>query len=219
MSYLQNHNNRNVKVNVEKTAMITIHDSVSYTPVGYIQDAGGQRVEGSAPFIKIVGFYFSSRPDVSLHVQETVKKVRRKYWIIRHLKRLGLTQQELVKVYTSILRSTVEFSSVVYGPMLTREQSNDLEHLQMQALKIIYGFDVSYRKILENTGLEKLEDRREKAIVRFAEKNLDSKFAHWFPRNESKRTRQGLEFKEERARTDRLRNSPIYCMRRRLNDH
>jgi uncharacterized protein YbjQ (UPF0145 family) len=75
-------------------------------------------------------------------------------------RKFGLSEEELLRVYTSSVKSVVEFTSVVYHSMLTKEQSNELERLQMQALKCIYGLQFSYQKLLEKTGLKSLEERR-----------------------------------------------------------
>jgi hypothetical protein len=102
--------------------------------------------------------------------------------------------------------------------MLTKEQSNDLERLQMQALKCIFGLQWSYGKLLEKTNIETLKNRRESACARFAEKCIAGKFAHWFPKKESKRElRQQKIYVEEYARCERLKNSPIFYMRRLMN--
>ena len=120
-------------------------------------------------------------------------------------------------VYCSILRSVVEFCSIVYGPQMTAEESEDIERLQAQSLKIIFGFDKSYRKVLELSGLQTLEERRGQAISAFARKCLAGAYSHWFPLNENGRGRGALKFKEEYARCERLKNSPIFHMRRLLN--
>ena len=101
--------------------------------------------------------------------------------------------------------------------MLTAEQNEDLERLQAQSLKIIYGFNQSYRTVLELSGLEKLESRRERAIEKFAVKTLHSQYSHWFPRNENRTSRVSKKYKEEYARCERLKNTPIFYMRRVLN--
>jgi hypothetical protein len=68
------------------------------------------------------------------------------------------------------------------------------------------------------SGLELLATRREVAIGSFANKCLNGRFSHWFPLNDAAtKTRKSLRFKEEFARCDRLKNSPIYYMRRVLN--
>ena len=133
------------------------------------------------------------------------------------MKHHGLDEMELVKVYCSVLRSCLEFASPVYGPMLTGELSEELEKLQRRALKIIFGFDQSYRTILEKTGIGTLEERRKVAIEKFAQKTAAGNYHHWFPKNGIGRTRNALEYKEDYARTDRLRKTPIFHMRRVLN--
>ena len=66
--------------------------------------------------------------------------------------------------------------------------------------------------------MEALSVRREAAIVRFATKCAEGSFSHWFPLNErGGRTRKALKYREDYARCDRLKNSPIYYMRRALN--
>ena len=104
--------------------------------------------------------------------------------------------------------------------MLTGEMSDRLEDLQKKALKTIYGWDVSYADLLEISGLSTLKERREEIVDRFAQKTAkDTRFQHWFPRAPSTGhdTRQGPRYLEEFARTERLKNSPVFYMRRRLN--
>jgi hypothetical protein len=162
----------------------------------------------------IVAQDLASRPSVA----ETVKKTRRRFWMLRHLKNHGLNEKELVTVYNSCIRSCIEFASVVYGPMLTEEQSAELEKLQGQCLKIIFGFNKSYREVRELGGVELLAERRERAIVNFAKKCTEGNFHHWFPPNErGGRARKSLKFREDFARCDRHRNTPIFYMRRALN--
>ena len=72
----------------------------------------------------------------------------------------------------------------------------------------------------ELAGVSTLRDRRIAACDKFAEKCLGSvKFSKWFPLRSSGRTgnRRGDRFLEEHARTNRLFNSPIFYMRRRMN--
>jgi hypothetical protein len=208
-----------MKVNINKTAMITVSDSISFKPEAFIEDDKGQVIRGNSDSVKIVGFHFGRKPTVALHVYETISKVRRRYWILRHLKRHGLTENELVKVYTSHIRSCIEFAQVIYGPMATAEQKADIEKLQSQSLRIIYCFNHSYRECLEKAGIQTLEERRKEAIRRFAAKTAIGQYSHWFPRNEIiGRTRNPLRYKECYARCDRLKNSPIYHMRRVLNE-
>ena len=65
-----------------------------------------------------------------------------------------------------------------------------------------------------------LRSRRIQACDKFAKKCLGvPRFARWFPRRVSGRTgsRAKESFQEDYARCNRLRDSPIFYMRRRLN--
>ena len=160
--------------------------------------------------VRILGFYFETKPTVKTHIEMTIKKARRRYWVLRHLKLFGFDQKELVQVYSSLVRSVVEYCHVVYHSLLTGEMEADLERVQFQALKCIYGYaGQSYRSLLELSGLETLKDRRLKAMDKFTDKCLEGRFKEWFPLRETCRTiRNNRPYKEQYARCDRLRNSP-----------
>jgi hypothetical protein len=156
---------------------------------------------------------------MAAHVEEVVKKVRRRYWILRHLAAFGFNCNDLIMVYKSMIRSVIEFASVVYHSLLTADQAAQLERLQRQALVCVYGSGESYSVMLAKAGIEKLSERRENACLKFAKKCIGGKFSSWFPRKEG---REGLRtvrpYKESFARCDRLKNTPIFYMRRKLNE-
>jgi hypothetical protein len=211
---------KGMKINVSKTAMLAISDSYSYTAKCFIETGRGERLESKSDPVRILGFYFDSKPSVETHIDMTIKKARRRYWVLRHLGKHGFDQTELVKVYQSIVRSVIEYCSVVYHSLLTAEMSAALERVQYQALKCIFGYEEpSYRILLQRAGLETLEQRRLKAIDKFIGKCLQSQYVGWFPLREGVRhTRNQRPYVENYARCERLKNSPLFFMRRRLND-
>ena len=97
--------------------------------------------------------------------------------------------------------------------MLSDKQDEEVEKLQATALRYIFGYGIPYTKMRE---LAKIPTE---ATDKFAAKCAASdRFMHWFPPNEqTRRSRHTLQFKETYARCDRLKNSPIFYMRRRLN--
>jgi hypothetical protein len=203
---------------MEKTAILAISDAQGYEPEIYFEEAGGKELSSKASTGKFLGFTFGSKPNVTAHIDSVVKKTRRKLWILRHLRAFGFSETELVEVYTSIIRAGIEFSSVVYHSMLTGEQVKTLERLQYQSLKCIFGLQLSYRAVLEAANLQPLSERRELACEKFAKKCVNGKYSHWFP---LKQRRPGLReqkiYLEQYARCDRLRNTPVFYMRRLLN--
>jgi hypothetical protein len=201
-----------MQVNVQKTAMISVSDAMSFKPVIFMIDSQGVRLESKEDTIKILGFHFGQKPSVEYQVNEIIRKVRRRYWVLRHLKKYGMTEQELVAVYCSLLRSVIEFTSTVYGPMLSSEQVDALKKLQTQSLKIIFGFNRSAREVRELAGLETLSGRRVVAIEKFDVKCYEGKFSHRFPENPSTRSTRGKKrFREDYARCDRRTPQSFTC--------
>ena len=97
--------------------------------------------------------------------------------------------------------------------MITSEQSEKLESLQRKAMCIIYGFDKSQSELLSLSGNAALKERREAAAISFANKLVASeRFGVLFPTtgNEGMSTRNKKKYVEEKARTSRLYNSPLF---------
>ena len=205
-------------VNGRKTNMLCISDLKSYVPHAYIYDSEGTKVE-SKDDMKILGFHFSSSPDMSAQVEAIRKGFVARIWTLRHLGHRGLDKADLLKVYRSIMLPVHDYCSCVYNSSLTQQQASALERLQAQALKAIYGYEHSYRALLEMTGLQTLQQRRNARSDKFASKCLaSSRFRRWFePSDAPRSTRHTLRYKESHARTKRLYNSPLFFMRRRLN--
>ena len=128
---------------------------------------------------------------------------------------------DLMSMFNVFIRPIIEFCSVVYHPLLTVRQSEDLERMQRQAVRLAYGWEKSYATVCSEAGILTLKKRREDYIDRFVIKALrnDRYRDSWFPTREegtmSLRTRR--EFFETRSRTERYFNSPLSFMRRRAN--
>ena len=110
---------------------------------------------------------------------------------------------------------------VVYHSSLTDEQDELLDRLQNQALRCIYGPKISGRKMRSLADITTLRARREILADKFASKCCaNPRFVHWFPlkttRSSSRSAKKTEIYKEEKARRNRLHNSPLYYFRRRL---
>ena len=104
--------------------------------------------------------------------------------------------------------------------MITQYERNRLESIKKNYLRSIFGFGKLYEDLLSESNLETLEERRQKKLRKSAEKTSRSKqFAHWFPLNENRFSqRTSNKYKELFAKSDRLYNSPLFEMRRVLNN-
>ena len=160
---------------------------------------------------------------VDAHVDNIKKKFRSRTWALRNLKRKGMSEEGLVRVYTTTIRPTVEYASAIWHPMISVKQSLLLERQQTQALRNIFGNNLSARQLRAKAAVPLLEDRRKNACIKLAQKSLQSdRFSDWFPRRDHSRysQRHGVNynrFEEEQARTERYRNCPINYMRRIMN--
>ena len=208
-----------MKVNGKKTNVLCISELKSYIPNVYFYDKDGTKIS-SKESLKILGVVFSDQPDMSAHVEEIKRKFRSRKWIIHHLTHRGFSRSDLLKVYRSVILPCHDYCSNVYNSSLTAAQSNSLERLQAQVLKSIYGYEHSYGSLLQRTGLTTLKARRDQRALRFASKCANNpRFQHWFPKQVAARElRKRPQYKEFRARTTRLFNSPLYSMRRQLNN-
>lgn len=219
---IQEAERKGMKVNASKATMICVSDSLTFKAACYIEDRDGVRVQ-SGPKMKVLGFHFWERPTVAAYIAVLTRRFRERYWTLRHLKHNGFSTEDLVRVYTSIVRPVADYMQEVYHSMMNDRLDEAVERLQTHALKCIYGPRISGRKMREMSGLTTLGDRRIEACDKFASKCVDCpRFGHWFPQRQQKRTtRSGttgnMEFEEEFARCDRLYYSPIFYMRRRLN--
>ena len=124
--------------------------------------------------------------------------------------------------FNIFIRPVIEFCSLVYHPLLTKKQSQLIERMQKQVVKLAYGWEANYGVVCAAKGIDTLEDRRKKYIDNFIGKIIENpRFADtWFPlRDPDQRgLRDRRSFVESRARTNRFFNSPLSYMRRRAND-
>ena len=146
-----------MKVNASKTGMVCISDSMNTENHAYIYDKDGQKIE-SGDHLKVLGWHFSSRPTVSAHMEVLKRRFRERYWTLRHLKHNGFSSDDLIKVYTAVIRPVAEYMLEVFHSMMNDIQDEALERLQTHALKCIYGPGLSGRRMRELPGLETLRD-------------------------------------------------------------
>ena len=87
-----------------------------------------------------------------------------------------------------MVRPVAEYCSSVYYSMLTTSDSLELERIQMQALKSIFGWKLCYRELLSKSEIVRLYDRREAAFLELVKKLSESpRYLHWFPRQPERR--------------------------------
>ena len=134
-----------------------------------------------------------------------------------------MSTDQLRRVYVSMIRPVAEYASSAWHSLLTKEQANQLESQQNQAMKNILGLGISARRMREKLNLSTLYERRENAVLKFAQKcTVSERFGHWFslravPTYERRSSVRYRQYNEQKCRTDRHQRSPLNYMRRKLN--
>ena len=104
---------------------------------------------------------------------------------------------------------------------MTANDSLELNRIQMQALKSIFGWLQSYRSLLEKSILDRLDERREMSFRELAKKlSASPRYTPWFPTRLERRDglRHLEKYEVKRAGTERYHKSPLNRMRRKLNE-
>ena len=94
-----------------------------------------------------------------------------------------MDQEDLKKLYLSVVLPVLDFACPTYHSLLTQTQSDKLEALQKWASKIIFGYGESYTDVINSGELQLLEERRRNVCLNFARRAAANKrFApEWFP--------------------------------------
>ena len=210
-----------LKINPEKTQLICIHAN-NHACVSAHICVNEKRLD-SGQELKILGFIFGSKPTVSYQVESLVKKFNKSIWSLFHLRKAKMNENVLTSVYTSMLRPILEYSSNVYHSMLTGNDTRRLESCQRKALRVIFGFEITYEECMKKAGLTSLADRRSELFLKFCSKmSRSERFCNkWLPKkeygDEQMALRKRKEYIEFNAHTNRLFRSPLLEMRRMLN--
>ena len=163
----------------------------------------------------------SSNLSWNAHVNDITQRATGKLWVLVRFKNLGGSRDQLVKVFQTRVRSTLEFAAPVFSSGLSKEQNRQLEMVQKKAFAIILGKDyVSYESALLTLHQERLDLRREELSYKFALKCSKSKrHSSMFPPNPTYRPnmRHPKPYMEHVCHTSRYYNSAIPALARLLN--
>jgi hypothetical protein len=85
---------------------------------------------------------------------------------LKLLKRAGISSDDLLYYYKSVIRPVTEYACFVWHSCLTKDQSAQLETIQRRAVRLIFGKD---NQEIDNAmrSLTSLADRREQLANQF----------------------------------------------------
>jgi hypothetical protein len=217
-----------MRINQEKTKVAIFNTARIYDFMPRLCIDGNTHLEVVEEF-KLLGVKFQSNLRWQANTDFVCKKAYARLWMIRRLKGLGASSDEMLDVFYKQIRCVLEMAVAVWEPGLTQAQSKQLERVQQCAFYIIMGNTfTNYDAAVNFLGSEKLSVRRSTLCLSFAlkcEKNL--KYKNWFALSEENnvpapntRSDKALtKYKPVPSRTDRYMDSPIPYLTNVLNTH
>ena len=83
-----------------------------------------------------------------------------------HLKRSGIPAEDLLTIYTTVVRPTLEYACPAWSTSLTLGLQSDMERVQRRAMNIKYS-NTPYIEALTNAQLTSLKQRRAQLCEHF----------------------------------------------------
>ena len=105
----------------------------------------------------MLGVTISNNLTWSKHVDNIVSKAGKRVYMLYQLKRAGISQNDLVKSYVSIIRPVLEYACPVFLP---KYLSDAIEMIQKRVLRSIHP-GLHYDDICVLIGLQSLKMRRD----------------------------------------------------------
>ena len=208
-----------MKINIKKTKIIPFNPTKKYDFLPQLNFPDEEPLDVIYS-TKLLGVTLSSNLSWQEHVSTITKNATKKLWVLVRFKGLGGSQSQLLKVYQTRVRSTLEFAAPVFYGGLTMEQSRQIECVQKKAFAIILGRSyTSYESALTSLKQERLDTRRENLAYKFALKcTTSSRHMAMFPLNTQHRPnmRNPKPFAEPYCNTSRYYHSPIPSISRLL---
>ena len=145
----------NMALNYDKTKQMRICFKKE-TPDITINDIQIEQVHST----RLLGVTISQDITWQLHIDDITTKASRRLYFIILLKRAGIEPHHLVKIYTTIILSLIEYACQVWHTSLTISQTNLLESIQKRAIRIIFC-GMCYNDAIATETIPTLADRRE----------------------------------------------------------
>ena len=199
-----------MQLNTDKTKEMTIY--FGRKPLTFQNvSIEGEPIE-SVTTCKLLGVLINDKLTWDEHINYITSKANKRLYFLRMLRRANVNNAHITQVYTSTVRSVLEYAAEVWHPGTTQKLTQQVEHIQKRFLKIIYP-DLSYNKALVAAQLETLECRREDICKTWFSKLCEQTHPlhHLLPpKRNITRLRKASTFTIPTVKTERLKRSPIF---------
>ena len=163
---------------------------------------------------KVLGMTLNNKLKWQDNTLVIVKKASKRLYIIRVLRRCGLSASNLLVVYLSLVRPLLEYACPIWHTMLPTYLSDKIERVQKRAFRIIYP-QVDYEDALKIAQCTRLDERHQVICGKTFQKiqDPDSKLNHLLPPFHAdmhdRELRNDSHYWIPKCRTERYKNSFI----------
>ena len=209
-------------INASKTGLMLVSASTSFEARVRVE-LGGKTITG-ADRLKLLGVTIDSDMSFRTHARSIAARMRAKSWALSKLRKKGLAEEKLVRTYKTLIRPSVEYAAPAWHSMIGAGLAADIEKQQVQALRNIYGPNISANKLRLRAGVELLSKRREEIVRKFANKCVNNpRCKDWFQKRNQPVYARRMNvkypiYRETFARTDRHKNNPKNYLVKKLNE-
>ena len=136
---------------------------------------------------QLLGVFIQSNMKWNLNTDYICAKAFERVWMIRRLKLLGASDDELTDVYVKQVRCILEMAVAVWSAGLTVSQGSQIERVQKTVCAVILGDrHTDYKQSLNILNLKPLRSRRQELCAKFSNKcHKSEKYQSWYSENNS----------------------------------
>ena len=208
-----------MQLNAEKCKELRISFNVNPVEMGPIV-VNGKNLE-VVQCIKLLGLTINSKLTWNDHIDDVVKKINKRLYLLSQLKRAKVKQKDLALFYTSCIRSVADYAIPAIYYSLPQYLKNDLIRVEKRAIAIIMP-NVDYRDALELLNIKPMEIHHENLcdnLFRSVLLDTNHKISHLLPqRHDSGHfLRNENNFNIPFIKTDRTKDSFVFAMCNKLN--
>ena len=129
-------------------------------PVITINSSPVERVQS----FKSLGVLLTSSLSWSEHITAVCTKASKRLYFVKLLKRSGMTSDDLLSYYKTVIRPVTEYVCAVWHSSITAEQRDQLETIQRRAVRIIFGKEMDFDILAIIYDIPLLADRRDRQM-------------------------------------------------------
>jgi hypothetical protein len=209
---------KEMKFNMNKTKFMLIQPERSPTTssfhVHFQQSSTASKDFQSE--MKILGCIVTDNLNPEAHIMKNVQSARIRIRLLKRLRELNLAEEHSKKVYTSLIRSRLEFGMAPIARMISSKSIAAAERVQKICLKIMLG-DQSYNNLLKSSGLERMNTRFEMLFHNLVQSLGKSGMAGTWVGPESEDgdrvLRRRAKLQPKRCKTTRAQMTPLNVLR------